>query len=520
MNRSTLFLVLLLAAGGLAVYANSLGGAFCYDENIVILGNDHVQKDGQLGAILTGTYWGTAAGRQNVASWGYRPLTILSYYATRKIAGNDPFWYHFVNVILHAAVGILLLLWLLRLEVPTRLAAAASALFVLHAVHTEAVAQIVGRAELIAALFMLLALIVNERTRTGSLRRRLGTAALAAPLVFAGLLGKEDALAFIPAALAADLLVEGRGETLRGAVRRIVGERWAVYLVYLLPALAFLAVRHVLFGHALPTFDVHVVDNPLAAMPAALRPLGAVAVFGKALQLLVLPVHLSADYGYAQIPVERFYAMPAFYVGFLLLAGVTALVLRFRKAVPEVFFGWTLFILCYLPVSNALFLIHTILGERILYIPSMGFCVALAAVPGRAWSSSRPAARAAALSLLGALLVFHAVRTPLRNADWKDDLTLFEKTAQVSDRSVRVLNNHGNVLLLRGDLDGAEASYRKALALFPAYDDAAVNLAALLIRKGRAQEALEVLGPVLERRPDHASALQNRSIAEKMLSAK
>ena len=129
MKRSIAIYILVLAAGALAAYAGSLGDGFCYDENIVILGNDHVQKEGQLGNILSGTYWGSAVSEQKVESLGYRPLTILTYYLTRKAAGNDPFWFHFFNVVLHVLCCILLLLFLLKLGLPELLAFLASALF-------------------------------------------------------------------------------------------------------------------------------------------------------------------------------------------------------------------------------------------------------------------------------------------------------------------------------------------------------------------------------------------------------
>lgn len=513
MKQSIAISVFTIAAAGLIVYAGSLENDFCYDENIVILANRHVQEEGQALNILGGTYWGSAAEDQEVESWGYRPLTILSYCVTRKLAGNDPFWFHFFNVLLHVAVSLLLFVFLVRLELPAAMAFLASGIFVLHAVHTEAVAQIVGRSELIAACFVLTALILHLETFEGGGRKKIVFSLLAALSCFIGLLGKENAASFIIAALCVDLLRFGREKSLRDAIKSIAAARWKVYLVYILPVLLFVVIRHQLFGRPFPTFDVHLVDNPLVALPFYLRPLGAIAVFGKVLALLILPVSLSADYGYNQVPVDRFYTFAAFYFGLLAAVAVTAAVIRYRRAAPFAFFGWLLFVLVYLPVSNVLFLIHTILGERILYIPSIGFCVFLAALLHRGALSLRYSVKIVSLSLICLLAGFHFLRTPMRNADWKNDGTLFEKTVRVSGNSIRVLNNYGNVLLMRGDLEGAEEKYRKALGIYPEYDDAAVNLSALLIRKGKADEAIELLDGVLERRPDYASARENYDLA-------
>jgi tetratricopeptide (TPR) repeat protein len=312
------------------------------------------------------------------------------------------------------------------------------------------------------------------------------------------------------------VLLLGKERSLKETLGALFRNRWSTYLVYLLPILLFLLLRTLLLGRPLPTFDVHFVDNPLGGMSPLLRPLGAVAVFGKVLVLMIFPLDLSADYGFNQIPVDRFYAMGTFYFGLISLAAVTTFCSLRRKTQPFIFFGWILFILTYLPVSNIFFLIHTILGERILYIPSMGFCIFLASVLYALASSKRAFASIAAFSSMGALLLFNGTRTHIRNADWKDDLTLFESTAKVSGDSVRVLNNYGNVLLLRGDLEGAEARYRRALQLFPAYDDAAVNLSGVLIRQGKPDEAVGILKEVLRRRPDHEAARTNMDLASKL----
>jgi tetratricopeptide (TPR) repeat protein len=259
------------------------------------------------------------------------------------------------------------------------------------------------------------------------------------------------------------------------------------------------------------------VDNPIAAMHPLLRPLGSLVVLGKSLSLLIVPASLSADYGYAQLPVDRFWASGLFWFGLLALVSmIWKSSGAFRKH-PALLWGCVAFLLAYLPVSNALFLIHTVLGERVLYLPSIGFCVLAGAAFARAASASR-GARTTAWTILVLVLLFNAIRTPLRNQDWQNDLTLFEATARVSTRSVRVLNNHGNVLYTRGDMEGAEKRYREALDLFPEYDDARVNLAGALMRRGKLDEAREHLDEVLSRNPDHPIARSNLELLERLES--
>jgi hypothetical protein len=510
MGRREWVILLGLVAASILAYANSLGGDFCYDENLVILRNDNVQDHSRILSLWTDTYWGSAV-EEPLDSRGWRPLSIFSFHLNHRMGGNDPFVYHLTNVLIHALATALLFLALVRLRFGLLAAVPACALFALHAVHTEAVAQVVGRSELLAGAFALAALVLHigaftpESTPPG----RWSRVALACLLFFLGLLGKESAVGFYALVIASDIVL------VRDA-RRLLATRWPAYAAYLLPLAAYLVLRQVLFARAFPSGDVHFVDNPMVLLHPLLRPVGSLLVFGKSLSLLVVPASLSADYGYAQLPVDRFWASGLFWFGLLALAAlVWKCATGFRNR-PAMLWGTVAFLLSYVPVSNALFLIQTVLGERVLYVPSIGFCVLAGAAFARAAGSRSSATRTTAWTVLTLVLLFNAIRTPLRNRDWRDDLALFDATAKVSTRSVRVLNNYGNVLYTRGDLDGAEESYRKALDLYPGYDDARVNLAGALIRRGELVEARGHLEAVLADNPTHPIARSNMELLEKL----
>ena len=336
----------------LAVYANGLNGDFCYDENLVILRNDNVQDPDRILSLWSDTYWGSSV-ESSLDSRGWRPLTIFTFHVNARLGGKDPFGFHLANVILHALASILLFLSLVRLRLPRLASATAAFLFAVHAVHTEAVTQIVGRSELIAGTCALGALLLHLHAQRGSPLRRWGLTASSAALFFMGLLGKESALGFYALVLASDVVLLG-GEGLRATARRILLERWKSYVFYILPLVAFLVLRYVLFGRAFPSGDVHFVDNPLAAMHPLVRPLASLLVLGKSLSLLVVPASLSADYGYAQLPVDRFWASGMFWFGLLALGSmIWKASTGFRKH-PALLWGTVAFLLAYLPVSSAL----------------------------------------------------------------------------------------------------------------------------------------------------------------------
>jgi|GEM_PF-3320837 len=507
----------LLILVNLIVYSRSLFNDFCYDENIVILKNENVQKDGQILNIFKSSYWGSSEQGAAAKSYGYRPLTILSFYLNRKISGSEPFGYHLTNVVLHTAVSLLFYAFLLSLRFSTVMAMGGGILFSVHAIHTEAVSQIAGRAELLSSLFVLLCLFCHiyiTRKETNWGLNFWTFCWVAAPLCFfAGMLAKENAGSLLIFTICTDFLILRNRRHKEDAFFKC---KWHVYVMYLIVIVFFLLIRWLLFGRPFPLFNVHFVDNPIVSMPSYLRPFGALLVFGKVVLLLLFPLHLSADYGFNQLPVNEFYKSGLFYFGAITVISVTCMLLVLRKRLRLALYGWILFVLTYLPVMNVLFPVHTILGERILYIPSIGFCIFIIGLAQIAISSKQRILKWGVITIFTGGIIFNFIRTIVRNGDWKNDITLFESAAKVSTNSVRVLNNYGNVLFMRGEFEKAEEYYRKALQIFPEYDDAAINLASVLIRKGEVGEAVSILINVLRRKPDNMMAKKNFEIAIKL----
>lgn len=475
-RASHLLDALVVAALAVAAYCNALCCGFAYDDGLVILGN-RVVREGSLAEVLVGSYWGSLA--PGARSHGYRPLTILSYWAQWRVAGEAPWSWHAVNLGLHVGCAWLVLATARRVGLSRLAAMAAALLFAVHALHTEAVTGVVGRAELLATLGVLAALALHARGRT----------AFAAAVLALGVLGKESALVFPALAAVED------------AARRRLRMRIRAYMVFAGVILGFLGLRWLVVGHPLPTFLASRLDNPLAHVGALERSWGGLGVLGRFAALHLAPLSLSADYGLGAlaVPVPLSSGWPWLGLGSLVLGlGWMVHGLRSGRPVPALAAG--LYVLALLPVSNLLFPIHTILGERLAYLASVGFClgagVALAAL-------CRKAPGLGPLVLL-ALLGAHTVRTLVRNADWTDNVTLFEAAHRVTPGSARVQNNYGNVLRLRGDLPGALESYRAAARTFPDYPDAWVNQAAVLEALGRGGEAAEARARAEEARAAQA----------------
>jgi hypothetical protein len=188
-------LVALLAA---AVFAHTLPFDFVYDDVPVILRNEHLHSLAAWREILAGPWWSSGL---------YRPLTSLTFAINWAMGGGSPWPFHLTNVLAHAAASVLVLLLAKRL-LPPAAALAAALLFAVHPVHVEAVANLVGRAEVLATLFTVAAalLYLEWGERPTPLR---GAGVLL--LVLLGLGSKESAFAAPALLLVVDWAAARRG---------------------------------------------------------------------------------------------------------------------------------------------------------------------------------------------------------------------------------------------------------------------------------------------------------------------
>lgn len=465
-----------IAAIAAVCYAGTLSGGFVFDDLDIIVGNPLVTGDdaGVL-PIFTSHYW------QHVTPSGnlYRPLTILSYRLNAAIFGPEPASFHGVNVLLHILCACLLLPIARALSIGRGGAVAAAAIFATHPIHTEAVAGIVGRADLLAAAGVLGALALHLSARMTLLRTLAACALLAA-----GLLSKESAVVMPAIALAADASrVRRKSTTIR--------QNAPALLAYGAVVAGWLLVRAAVLPGAQPGT---LSDSVFAGVPWWHQILTALWVLSRYLQLLVAPVTLSADYSFAQTPLvttalDLRVLIAAVVLVALALLGVAGLRSRASLARRQMAFCALAFLASIAPVSNLIVPIGTIMAERLLYLPSMAFCLAIPVVWSMA-SRARPAVGAALATLLVLLL---GARTIVRNRDWKDQLTLFTATVETSPTSARAHYNLGIALAETSRTDAALSEYRIAMGINPEDPKPMRNAALLLAAQDRAPEALELL---------------------------
>lgn len=488
----------------LVAFANALPNAFVFDDLLIIVDNPLVHGIHNVGRLLTAHYWeGTPINQDRWTAAGpklYRPLVMATYALNYTLGGLAPEGYRAVNLLLHAAVSVAL--WALagRLGWSPAAATVGAVLFAVHPLHTEAVAGVVGRAELLMALGVLGALLWYPGTgRQVPGRGRVGLASLGAFAV--GLASKEQAIVLPALLVLTDACTSGPRLGLPRRPRAWLLTATRRYGPYLALAAGYLALRWAVLGEFLgasgrPLFH----DNPLASVDWQTRVLTAWKVAGHYLWLMVWPDHLSADYSYRAIPLSHSLAEPGVLGGMgvwgILLAVGLATYVRGQRLVS---FAVGLTVIAFLPASNLPTAIGTIMGERLFYLPSAGLCLLAAS----AWDGLRAgvAGRASAgrLTLAGAGVVVLVVtallaRTVVRNTDWRDLQTLWTATARVVPGSCKV---HNNLARLTRNADEVIRESETAEAICPdlGSSDANFNLVygTALLREGRVDEAIERL---------------------------
>jgi tetratricopeptide (TPR) repeat protein len=510
---------LLAAAAALAAYANAIPCGLVQDDRLVLIDARVHGRTGLAEVFLT-DYWGAETSAETADL--YRPLTILSFRFNHALFGPSPAAYHAVNVVQHALVSALAVLLLGVLFRSRRLALASGLLFALHPVHTEAVTGVVGRAELQAAGFLLAALILHARGyRVGSWRPR---ACLAAALVCLALaLLSKESVAVAPGLV---LLVDGIGWLGRGRapdareLRRALG----VAGLYAAVVLAYLGLRMAVLGGLgiKPLYEVGL----LFGEPFTARLWTGLEILAIYLRLLLFPLALSADYSVRQVPVLHSPAHPAALAGLLAAAGLaTAALYGWRRRALPLLFGLGFFAIGYALVSNLLTPIGVLVAERLIYLPSLGFCVALAWVWERADAKlgAGPGARphVAAAAALGIVLAFYGARTVLRNRDWRDPLTLFAATVAASPESASAHYNYAATLYQeKNDPAGALPHLERALEIRPKFLPAHLNAATAYLQLGRPEEARAAALRGLEIFPGDPGLRQRLQLAGELARAK
>jgi protein O-mannosyl-transferase len=452
----------------LAAAAAGLRNGFTYDDRYIIELNPAAHDVAHWWRAFAASYWPRAWGGD-----GYRPLTSLLFRLEWGAGHGSPIPFHAANILLYAAVSVLVF-FLARRILPPWAAWLSGALFAVHPVHVEAVANSVGQSELLVAAMLLPAIVLYIRDRQrGDLR--LGTAVAIGACYAVACFAKEHGIVLPAILVAAELTVIRGGRSVRALLR---DQRLRVfYLSLALVAVAFVAVRSiVLSDHPIGGFQPF---TPFSALRigALDRMLTAVGVVPEWVRLFLWPARLSSEYGPPAIEIAQGFDISQL-PGFLLLGATLALgvVLRRRQAVIS--FGIAIVCISLLPSSNFILPAGIVLAERTLFLPSVGAMLVIggslaALLPHVARRlASDPERRNAgriAIAAAGVVLALGLMKSVQRTRVWVSNAMLFRQAVVDSPDSYRAHYMLGAWYFEKAQKRIGESEYRRALSLFP-YD--------------------------------------------------
>jgi len=427
-KQSDLLPAILIFVFGFLLYAGTIGYEYTLDDFAAINSNNHVQKGiAGIGDIIQSSYW---SGYNAANHTLYRPVPLILFALEWQFFPNNPAAGHFMNVLLYALTGVLLFRLLNRLfNHRVLLSFAAALLFLAHPVHTEVVANIKSCDEILCLLFCVLSLSLFldflDNGKTGMLARSAGA-------FFLALLSKENAITWL--AIMPLAAVVFRNIAWKKAITQTIPFA-GVAVLYLL---ILTGIQH----GVLVSKPEALTNNILADAPGFLTRLAtALFVLGKYVWLLFFPLHLSVDYSYAAIKLMSFAdSRVLLSVGVILALAVGGIFLLRKKNVAGF---WILYFFITISlVSNVLFVIGTVMADRLLYMPSLGLAVMVAWLLDTLFSKKESTAAATellpsirsnpmAVGLCAAVLVLYSAKTLARNPVWSNNLALF--TAGMSD---------------------------------------------------------------------------------------
>jgi tetratricopeptide (TPR) repeat protein len=416
----------------------------------------------------------------------YRPVTVLTYALVYQAAGKhagatevaQAVPQHAINVLLHL-LAVVLTYRLLRAARAARGWAIVGALvFALHAIHSEVVAAVVGRAELLTFCLGASGLLV-------ALGRGAWRGVLAAVLLFLCCGAKESGVVWIP-------FLGLYGMVLAGFRRLEVGWRSALWhgiamtiRIGAAPLIAYAFLRWRAVAE-LPGLATSYAVNPLFGLGFSERAPAAITIWGFGLWKTLWPTGLRSDYGVPFFRLADGWLDPRAIGSAVVLGSMAVGSLSVWRRQALLCLGGAAFLAFGFTTSNLPLPIGTVFGERLYYTPSVALAFAAAFGASRV---RRPAIRWAFAVALVAWLAVNAVETLRRNAAWSDDRSLFAAEVAVDDPTARAHLNHAMQLGRVGDAAGKERHLAQAVSLYPGLAAAWSELGLLQLEHGRLRDA-------------------------------
>ncbi|XP_020791909.1 protein O-mannosyl-transferase TMTC4 isoform X2 [Boleophthalmus pectinirostris] len=533
----------------LLCFINSYDGEFVFDDSEAIVNNKDLRPTTPLSNLWKNDFWGSNLS-SNSSHKSYRPLTVLTFRLNYLLVGGlHPVGFHVLNILLHAVISTLMIDIFAILtgglsydergriqNLAPKTSLLAALFFAAHPVHTESVAGIVGRADLLCALFFQLSFLSYCRAfNKGSDRDdRFSVQWVVASLLLcaAAMLCKEQGITVLGVNAAFDVLLICNVNVYELSQRLLLRKKTfnisdffhmglpRRLALMVLGGLLMLYARWKIMGTGPPAFTE--VDNPASfAENIFFRVVNYNYYYCLNAWLLVCPWWLCFDWSMGCVPLIKSAAdwrmswlvlLWCFLVG-LINQALCSQDIQKRRTVT---LALVLLVVPFLPASNIFFRVGFVVAERVLYLSSAGYCLLVAYSVGQCCSRWTKYRKLLCVSMV-ALLCVYVVRCALRSHQWRSEKTLFTSALSVCPLNAKVHYNVGKNLADRGNTTAAIVYYREAVRLHPTYVHAMNNLGNILKERNALVEAEDLLSKAVSIQPDFAAAWMNLGIVQNSL---
>ena len=453
--------LLLLAFALLEIYGPALHGPFLFDDRYL-------------------PFLSPGFADNPLRAWvvGVRPMLMVTYWMNTRMFGLDPYWFHFINLVMHGIAGACVWLIAIKLLKHRVFAALCTLVFLAHPLQTEAVGYIAGRSDVAAGMFFFATWAVFLYRRDQAIR--VGEVLLIMVLYGMAVLTKEHTIVLVAVLLMTDYYFNP-GFTFEG-----IRKNWKLYVGLVVAAIApMLFLLRTLQNANSAGFNM----KDLTASDYLLTQVRALWVYTR---LFFAPIAQNLDY---DMPISRTlwdYGSWLSLLSWVVLAGIAW---TKRKEWPLASFGFFLFLILLSPTSSIL-PIRDVLVERRMYMAV--FALSLVAVEFlRRWKTSTTT-----LAVLTAVIgVGLMAITYQRNEVWGSALSLWSDAAAKSPNKARPHFQLAYAHYEKGQCVQASRSYARAAELQPPDDQLYVDWALALDCAGQSALALSRLEDANKMKP-------------------
>lgn len=535
------------------LYANTLTHDFCQDDAIVITENMFTtQGVAGFGGILSNdTFYGffKEEGKAALVAGGrYRPFTLLMFAFEYQIFGKNPFIGHLINVVLFGLMCVLIYFLLIKLlkvksthsliNYPELMALITALLFAAHPIHTEAVANIKGRDEIMTLLGSLSAVWFALKYHEN---KQIKEILFTFICFFIALMSKENAVTFV--VLVPLIFYFFYHFNLIESIKQS--------LPFVIATILFLILRGSVIGQQFGTEQNELMNNPFlklvgnqyVAFDFSEKMATITYTLGKYVQLLFMPFPLTHDYYPRHIDIMNFGNVGVLLSIVLYLTLIYLMIKNWSKR-HLISFGIAYFLITLSIVSNIVFPVGTNMAERFLFMPSLGFCLIMGFLLtkwinilrgpassdlGFGISESKPNALIInqladipkpALGVFGLIFILFSFVTIDRNTAWKDNYTIFTTDINVSKNSAKLQNSVGGETIERfktsTDKALKEAKMKEAIThllrateIHPTYKNPYLLLGNAYFYSNEFDKAIQSYNAALKLDPNYKDARQN-----------